>query len=115
MIAFHLSPRAGRGSENPIAFCQTGRPKEFRMSREAAIASAEAYFDSGAFKTDLARRVAIPTERQKPDPAAAPRRYIETEMRPAREAMGFICRVLTQGNARGPFLYAERSRTKRCR
>src|ERR1700738_375848 len=112
MTAFHLSPRAGRGSENPIAFCQTGRPKEFRMSREAAIASAEAYFDSGAFKTDLARRVAIPTESQNPERAAELKRYIETEMRPALEAMGFICRVLTQGNARGPFLYAERFEDK---
>src|ERR1700737_123092 len=112
MTAFHLSPRAGRGSENPIAFCQTGRPKEFRMSREAAIASAEAYFDSGAFKTDLARRVAIPTESQNPERPAELKRYIETEMRPALEAMGFICRVLTQGNARGPFLYAERFEDK---
>jgi acetylornithine deacetylase/succinyl-diaminopimelate desuccinylase-like protein len=78
------------------------------MSREAAIANAEAYFDCGAFKTDLARRVAIPTESQNPERAAELKRYIETEMRPALETMGFICRVLTQGNARGPFLYAER-------
>ncbi|MEA2789507.1 MAG: hypothetical protein QOG73_1913, partial [Acetobacteraceae bacterium] len=76
------------------------------MSREAAIASAEAYFDCGAFKADLARRVAIPTESQNPERAAELKRYIETEMRPALEAMGFVCRVLTQGNARGPFLYA---------
>src|SRR5258706_5140176 len=112
MTAFHLSPRAGRGSENPIAFCQTGRPKEFRMSREAAIASAEAYFDSGAFKTDLARRVAIPTESQNPQRVAELKRYIETEIRPALEAMGFICRVLTQAKARGPFLYAQRFEDK---
>src|SRR5437879_2153502 len=77
------------------------------MSREAAIASAEAYFDSGAFKTDLARRVAIPTESQNPERVAELKRYIETEIRPALEAMGFICRVLTQGQARGPFLYAD--------
>jgi acetylornithine deacetylase/succinyl-diaminopimelate desuccinylase-like protein len=82
------------------------------MSREAAIANAEAYFDCGAFKTDLARRVAIPTESQNPERAAELKRYIETEMRPALEAMGFVCRVLTQGNARGPFLYAERKEDK---
>ena len=37
------------------------------MSREAAIVRAEAYLDGGAFKADLARRVAIPTESQNPD------------------------------------------------
>src|ERR1700716_111388 len=82
------------------------------MSREAAIANAEAYFDCGAFKTDLARRVAIPTESQNSERPAALKPYIETEMRPALEAMGFVCRVLTQGNARGPFLYAERKEDK---
>src|SRR3981081_827842 len=110
MTAFHLSPRTGRGSENPIALCQTGRPKEFRMSREAAIASADAYFDSGAFKTDLARRVAIPTESQNPERVAELKRYIETEIRPALEAMGFICRVLTQGKARGALPDAQGAR-----
>src|ERR1700738_4593748 len=109
---FHLSQRAMRGRKSPSAFRQTGSPKEFRMSREAAIANAEAYFDCGAFKTDLARRVAIPTESQNPERAAELRRYIETEMRPALEAMGFVCRTLTQGNARGPFLYAERKEDK---
>ena len=34
------------------------------MSRAAAIAAAEAYFDDGRFAADLARRVAIPTESQ---------------------------------------------------
>src|ERR1700692_1371426 len=82
------------------------------MSREAAIANAEAYFDGGAFKTDLARRVAIPTESQNSERAAELERYIENEMRPALEAMGFTCRVLTQGKARGPFLYAERIEDK---
>jgi acetylornithine deacetylase/succinyl-diaminopimelate desuccinylase-like protein len=78
------------------------------MSREAAIAHAEAYFDSGAFKDDLARRVAIPTESQNPDRAAELGRYIDEEMRPAFEALGFICHVLTHARARGPFLFAER-------
>ena len=35
------------------------------MSRDAAIAAAEQHFTSaGAYKADLARRVAIPTESQ---------------------------------------------------
>ena len=78
------------------------------MSRAAAIARAQEYFDSGAFKTDLTRRVAIPTESQNPDRAGELARYIETEMKPALEALGFSCRVLNHAKARGPFLYAER-------
>src|SRR6266571_1465375 len=65
------------------------------MSRIDAIARAERYFDQGAFKSDLARRVAIPTESQNPDRAAELARYLETEMRPALKA-------------RGPFLHGER-------
>jgi acetylornithine deacetylase/succinyl-diaminopimelate desuccinylase-like protein len=77
------------------------------MSREAAIAHAEKYFDSGEFKRDLARRVAIPTESQNPERAEAMVRYID-EMRSAFEALGFACKVLTHPRAKGPFLYAER-------
>ncbi|HEX2215663.1 MAG TPA: M20 family metallopeptidase [Xanthobacteraceae bacterium] len=78
------------------------------MSRETAISRAEAYFDSGAFKADLARRVAIPTESQNPERASELARYVEEEMKPAFAALGFTCRVLTHPKARGPFLYAER-------
>jgi acetylornithine deacetylase/succinyl-diaminopimelate desuccinylase-like protein len=78
------------------------------MSREAAIARAEAYFDGGTFKTDLARRVAIPTESQNPARVAELERYVEHEMRPALEALGFTCRILRHEKARGPFLFAER-------
>ena len=34
------------------------------MTRAAAIAAAERYFDEGGFVADLGRRVAIPTESQ---------------------------------------------------
>ena len=34
------------------------------MSRQDAVAGAAEYFDSGAFRADLARRVALPTESQ---------------------------------------------------
>jgi hypothetical protein len=78
------------------------------MSRASAIARAERYFDSGAFKADLARRVAIPSESQNPERAAELRYYIEAEMKPALEAMGFACRILTHPKAKGPFLFAER-------
>ncbi len=78
------------------------------MSRDAAVARAEHYFDTGEFKADLARRVAMPTESQNPARAAELGAYIETEMRPAFAAMGFICRVLHHAKAGAPFLYAER-------
>jgi acetylornithine deacetylase/succinyl-diaminopimelate desuccinylase-like protein len=78
------------------------------MSREAAIRRAEAYFDSGGFKADLARRVAISTESQNPERANELNRYLEAEIVPALEALDFHCRLLTHAKARGPFLVAER-------
>ena len=78
------------------------------MTRAAAIAEAEAYLDSGAFARDLARRVAIPTESQNEARAAALVAYLEEEMRPALEALGFSCRLLANPIAAGPFLIAER-------
>ncbi|MFL5002342.1 MAG: M20 family metallopeptidase [Xanthobacteraceae bacterium] len=78
------------------------------MSRDAAITRAERYFDTGGFKADLARRVAIPTESQNPDRAGELASYVETELKPALEALGMTCRVLRHAKARGPFLYGER-------
>src|ERR1041385_2441674 len=78
------------------------------MSRAAAIARAEAYFDSGAFKSDLSRRVAIPTESQNPERKEELARYLSSEIAPALEKLGFTCRTLTHPLAKGPFLYAER-------
>src|ERR1700745_3879294 len=78
------------------------------MSRADAIARAQEYFDGGTFKNDLARRIAIPTETQNPDRAGELPRYVESEMKPALEALGFRCRVMRHAKARGPFLYAER-------
>src|SRR6478672_4268804 len=78
------------------------------MSRAAAISRAEAYFDCGAFKSDLARRVAIPTESQNPERKEELARYLSSEISPALEKLGFTCRTLTQAKAKGPFLFAER-------
>jgi acetylornithine deacetylase/succinyl-diaminopimelate desuccinylase-like protein len=78
------------------------------MSRADAVARAQDYFDRGDFKTDLARRVSIPTESQNPERAADLARYVESEMKPALEALGFNCRIMTHAKARGPFLFAER-------
>ena len=66
------------------------------MSRDDAIRHAGVYFESGAFREDLARRVAIPTESQNPDRAPILTNYLENEIRPALQALGFECRTLSE-------------------
>jgi acetylornithine deacetylase/succinyl-diaminopimelate desuccinylase-like protein len=78
------------------------------MTRDAAIAEALAHFDGGAFRAELARRIAIPTESQNPARAGDLRRYLTEELTPAFEALGFSCRIIEEPKAKGPFLYAER-------
>src|SRR5262245_57602932 len=78
------------------------------MTRAQAVAHAERYFASGAFKTDLARRIAIPTESQNPERSGELGRYVEDEIRPTLEALGFRCTVMAHPQAKGPFLYGER-------
>jgi acetylornithine deacetylase/succinyl-diaminopimelate desuccinylase-like protein len=79
------------------------------MSRDAAIAHALAYFDEGGFVGDLARRVAMPTESQVEGRTGILLAYLEEEMRPTLEGLGFACRVLENPVAGGgPFLHAER-------
>ncbi|MGB3289943.1 MAG: M20 family metallopeptidase [Burkholderiaceae bacterium] len=78
------------------------------MTRERALSQAAACFDSGAFQATLARRIAIPTESQNPERGQALTDYLDAEIRPAFEAMGFRCKTLTHAKAKAPFLYAER-------
>lgn len=77
-------------------------------SRADAIQRAQHAFDSGQLRQTLARRVAIRTESQNAERAADLRRYLEGELRPAFEAMGFTCRILDHPKAQAPFLLAER-------
>jgi acetylornithine deacetylase/succinyl-diaminopimelate desuccinylase-like protein len=79
------------------------------MTRSAAIQQAERYFDEGGFMADLARRVAIKTESQNPARRAELLAYLEMEMRPYLERLGFRCSVLANPSDKGgPFLLAER-------
>jgi acetylornithine deacetylase/succinyl-diaminopimelate desuccinylase-like protein len=78
------------------------------MTRATALQAAYRQFDSGEFKQVLARRIALPTESQNPERAPALLRYLEEEIRPAFEAMGFECRLLGHPKARAPFLFAQR-------
>lgn len=79
------------------------------MNRETAIAKAEAYFDNGFFFKDLARRVAYPTESQNKDRVSELRDYLEKEIWPYLDKMGFTCRIVKNpANQRLPFLIAQR-------
>ncbi len=78
------------------------------MTRSEAISQARSQFDSGEFRQTLARRVALPTESQNPARAEVLTDYLETEMKPAFEAMGFQCRLMTHPLGKAPFLFAQR-------
>src|SRR5260370_21436542 len=78
------------------------------MSRAAAIAAAEAYFDEGRFAADLARRVAIPTESQVEARAPVLRAYLADEIAPSLARLGFQSEVIDNLVRGGPMLIAER-------
>ncbi|CAN5743007.1 M20 family metallopeptidase [soil metagenome] len=79
------------------------------MSRADAIAAARRYFTAGGFAADLARRIAIPSESPREDSGPDHRRYLEREMAPYLEAMGFACRILENPvSERLPALFAQR-------
>jgi len=78
------------------------------MSRSAAIAAIEKYFDAGGFIADLSRRVAIPTESQNPARGAELERYLDGEMAESLARMGMTSRILPNPKGKGgPFLMAE--------
>lgn len=78
-------------------------------ARAGAIARAHAYIDEGGFEEEIARRVAYRTESQKSDSGPELHRYLDDEMIPAFEAMGFACRKYENPFPDGgPFLLAER-------
>lgn len=79
------------------------------MTRESAVSRATRHFDEGQFIEDLARRVAIRTESQ--IPASRPNMdvYLESELRPAFDRMGFRSEILPNPvDGVGPILLAER-------
>jgi len=79
------------------------------MSRQSALALAEACFDRGRLFELLARRVAHPTESQNPARDRELRAYLSEEMTPYLEGMGFACRVVENPiSPRMPFLIGRR-------
>src|SRR5215469_14664810 len=78
------------------------------MSRAAAIAAAQAYFDGGRFAADLARRVAIPTESQIDERLPVLRAYLADEIAPSFARLGFTSEIVDNPVRGGPMLIAER-------
>jgi len=78
-------------------------------TRADAIAAAERVFDTGELLDTLRRRVAIRSQSQDPASAAELRRYLDDEMIPSLEALGFACEVWKNPVATAPpMLYARR-------
>jgi acetylornithine deacetylase/succinyl-diaminopimelate desuccinylase-like protein len=79
------------------------------MTRESAVSRATRHFDEGQFIEDLARRVAIRTESQVPESRPYMDVYLEQEIAPAFERMGFKVDILPNPvEGVGPILLAER-------
>ncbi len=79
------------------------------MSRENAIARAEAIFDEGTFFDLLTRWVSHPTESQNEACREALRTYLTGAITPYLENMGFTCRLVDNPvNPRLPFLIGRR-------
>jgi acetylornithine deacetylase/succinyl-diaminopimelate desuccinylase-like protein len=78
------------------------------VTRETAIARAVRDIESGTFRDELARRVAIPTVSRLSRHSADLRAYLEGELEPAFRAMGFTTSIGVNDLAPGPFLLATR-------
>jgi len=79
------------------------------VDRTAALARAADHFDSGDFFRTLVRRVAYPTESAVPARADVLRAYLDEEMVPAVERLGFTTQVVENPvSPRHPFLVARR-------
>src|SRR5258705_9877540 len=79
-------------------------------TRAGAIARARSYVEDGTFESDLARRVAFKTESQLlPGSLPELRRYLDEEMAPAFQRLGFTTRIYDNPlPGQGPVLLATR-------
>lgn len=88
---------------------RTNQDADTASGRSAAIAAAAQVFDSGKFREDLARRVHLRTESQKPGSLPVLHRYLEEEIVPQLVAMGFEARIHDNPlEGMPPFLVAQR-------
>lgn len=78
------------------------------MTREQAIRDARALFGQ-TFLDRLARRVALPTESQKPERVDVLLRYLKDEIAPELEGLGFVNQIFPNPSGHGgPFLISRR-------
>lgn len=77
-------------------------------TRETVIRAALAELDSGRFKADLARRVAIPSISREAAHKGELQRYIDEELKPVFTRLGFAMTELAHPAAPGGFLVASR-------
>lgn len=79
------------------------------MTGKQAVENACTFFDSGAFKQRLARRIAYQTESQITPRTDALNEYLSTEIQPELHAMGFKVQLLPNPLVDNcPFIIAER-------
>src|ERR1700755_3118792 len=79
------------------------------MTRSNVIAAAGSYVTDGAFLADLQARLSIPSESPREDSGPDHLRYLNEQMRPLLEGMGFKCQILPNPKLeRIPALFAER-------
>ncbi len=77
--------------------------------RESVINRALTYLEQGDFEVELARRVALRTESQIPNNISPLTAYLNKEMVPAFERLGFTCTLFENPiEGHGPLLLAER-------
>src|SRR3954471_21426363 len=76
-------------------------------TRADAIAKAREHLHSGAFITELNRRVGFKTQSQEPLPGDPMRAYLGEGLTPAFEEMGFTTRIVESPVGKGPYLLAD--------
>jgi acetylornithine deacetylase/succinyl-diaminopimelate desuccinylase-like protein len=80
-----------------------------KMTRGTAVEQAGAYVESGAFRADLARRVAFRTESQDPSSLPVLHRYLADEIAPAMDRLGGRSAIVQNPvPGAGPFLIGHR-------
>jgi acetylornithine deacetylase/succinyl-diaminopimelate desuccinylase-like protein len=86
---------------------ETPRRGNENTGRQAAIDKALKIFDTGAFQRKLAELISIPSTSQDEDYAADVARYLQDEIRPWLERMGFTVEIHPNSHpAGGPILVA---------
>ncbi len=82
------------------------------MSRQTAIQNVTEHYKSGAFIADLRQRVAIHSESQTPKGYPYLTAYLESNIVPVLDSMGFSCEIfpnpISRDSQAWPFLVAER-------